>query len=189
MMDDSKLINFRRLIFEDAEKQRDDTLALVEEEKKRRISEAKAEISERYEKRCNREIVKIKSRINEELSQKRSEQKHELLLAREELKQSVFSSVEEKLAEFIKTKEYIEYMKVQIEKAFSLLNCDNAVIIINENDEGLKSLGYNTQTTDEDFKGGCIVLDKSSGRRIDLTMKTKLSKLESGFLQTYKLKL
>lgn len=189
MIDDSKLINFRRLIFEDAEKKRDDTLALVEEEKKRRISEAKAEISERYEKRFKRETVKIKSRINEELSQKRSEQKRELLFAREELKQSVFESVEEKLAEFIKKQEYIEYMKVQIDEAFSLLNSNDAVIIINENDEGLKSLGYNTETTPEDFKGGCIVLDKPSGRRIDLTMKTKLSKLESEFLQAYKLKL
>ena len=189
MIDDSKLINFRRLIFEDAEKQREDTLALVEAEKKRRISEAEAEISQRYEKRRKREIVKIKSRINEELSQKRSEQKHELLLVREDLKQSVFASVEEKLTEFIKTKEYIEYMKTQIDKAFSLLNGDDAVIIINENDEGLKSLGYNTETSDEDFKGGCIVLDKKGGRRIDLTMKTKLSDLKSGFLQTYKLKL
>lgn len=189
MMDDSKLINFRRLVFSDAEKQRDDTLASVDEEKKRRISELKSEIKEKYEKRYNREEAKLKSKINEELAEKRSGYKQELLSARENLKNSVFLSVEEKLDAFINSDKYIDYIKPQIDKAVSLLNCENAVIIINENDEAIKSLGYNTETTDEDFKGGCIVLDEKGGHRIDLTMKTKLEKLKAEFLQTYQLKL
>ena len=189
MIDDNKLINFRRLVFEDAEKQRDDTMNLVEEEKKRRIKDIKDEVKEKYERRYAREVAKLKSGINEEISEKRNGQKRELLSAREELKNSVFVSVEEKLADYIKTEKYKEYIKTQIEKALSLLNCDDAVIIINENDEALKSLGYNTKTTDEDFKGGCIVVDRAGGHRIDLTMKSKLLKLKSEFLQTYKLKL
>ena len=189
MIDDKKLTDFRRLVFEDAERQRDDTLSIVESEKKRRLSEAKAEIAERYKRRYNREMTKIKNKFNEELSTHRSRQKSELLSARDELKNSVFISVEKKLSEFIRTEKYGEYMKSQIEKAIALLNCDNAVIIINADDEILKSSGYEYEVSDEDFKGGCIVTDKAGKHRVDLTMKTKLSKLRNEFLQTYKLKL
>ena len=188
MNDEVKILSFKNLVYTDARNKRDELLEKLEQEKSRKISEAEAEIKDKYARLLKRSMLKADSANNKALATNTAMQKRELLNAREELINSVFVSVEEKLCEYLKSLEYKENMKEKIDIALKEMT-DNAVIIINEKDEALKELGYKYEIVEDNFMGGCMVCDKRLGIRIDLTMKTKLEALRAEFLQAYKLKL
>lgn len=188
MNDEVKILSFKNLVYTDARNRRDNLLEKLEQEKSRKISDAEAEIKDKYARLLKRGMLKADSVRNKTLATNMAEQKRELLNAREELINSVFNSVEEKLGEYLKSPEYQAHMKEKIDLALKEMS-ENAIIIVNENDEALKELGYKCEPAEDNFMGGCIVCDNTLGIRIDLTMKTKLEALRAEFLQAYKLKL
>ena len=111
MNEEVKILSFKNLVYTDARNRRDSLLEKLGQEKSKKISDAEAEIKEKYARLLKRGMLKADSVNNKALATNMAEQKRELLNAREELIDGVFNSVKEKLGEYLKTPEYKDRMK------------------------------------------------------------------------------
>ena len=123
---------------------------------------------------------------NTEVSKQQLEIKKELGKKQEELKSLLFHEVENKLEEYMSTKEYRKYLIDHIMEAKEFAQDEEIQIYIDPADgEALESLEMATGTqisvSDYGFRGGMRAVIRSKNILIDQSFETRLNEAKDGF--------
>lgn len=123
---------------------------------------------------------------NSEVSKQQMEIKKELGKKQEELKSLLFHEVENKLEEYMSTKEYRNYLINHIKEAKKFAQNEEIQIYIDPADEeGLEALEMATGTqisvSEYSFHGGIRAVIRSKNILIDQSFETKLNEAKNGF--------
>lgn len=175
-------------------------LSTAEEKKKKIIDDAKRQADEMIQKNENEalesaynliqsEILKINREKNKAILSEQVKSKKELLLLREKMIGEIFYDVSQKIAEFTKTQEYLDYLFDLIGKGMAIFNQKTGLVIsINQSDvkriEELKQKfsGNEVLIADEDIIGGVVMRNKDMGTIIDYSIKQALENEKENFL-------
>ncbi|HKL99014.1 MAG TPA: V-type ATP synthase subunit E [Mobilitalea sp.] len=132
------------------------------------------------------EIDNIKREKNRKLSHDTLDIKRRVLERTSELTDNVFFDVEKKLAEFMRTPAYQEYLISKIKEANEFARNDVITIYINPSDTNLlpeleKATGVKLTVSNRDFFGGIRAVIPSRSILIDYSFITKLAEAKSTF--------
>ncbi len=169
----------------------DEKIQLIE---KQALSE-KSELLEKTEDRVLEEaFLKIQKAVRDtegkyrrKIALKEQELRSETLKHREELSRKIFEAVEEKIINFTNSDKYGSYLKKQLENE----SLDDAVIRMSEKDlqkysETVKNITGCPLEADENIHlGGLMVLYKSKGIIIDMTLDSLFEEHKDNFSAKY----
>lgn len=161
------------------------------------IDEYKKSLKEIYDEREQAAISKAQNTYraetdfifrdkNRKLSHKAHEHRLKVLDRSIELTNQVFNEVEQKLVAFMKTAEYVDYLKRKIIDIKNFAGSDDYSIYINPSDQGLISsleeeLKVNLTLSNRDFFGGIRAVIPSRTILIDHSFLTKLKEAKNKF--------
>lgn len=128
----------------------------------------------------------LRKEKNTEVSKQQMEIKKELGKKQEELKSLLFHEVENKLEEYMSTKEYRKYLIDHIKEAKEFAQGEEIQIYIDSADEeALESLEMATGTqisvSEYSFRGGMRAVIRSKNILIDQSFETRLNEAKDGF--------
>lgn len=128
----------------------------------------------------------LRKEKNTEVSKQQMEIKKELGKKQEELKSLLFHEVENKLEEYMSTKEYRKYLIDHIKEAKEFAQGEEIQIYIDPADEeALESLEMATGTqisvSEYSFRGGMRAVIRSKNILIDQSFETRLNEAKDGF--------
>jgi V/A-type H+-transporting ATPase subunit E len=191
-LEQQKLEQFRRLVLSDAEQKRDEILEELDRKAKEKLEERRRELSALYSKKSRQEKERMQRQTNERIAQFQTQQKRELLKAREAVVEQVFDQVKEKLAAYVQTAEYGERCLNEIQ-ALKNVQPGRVIATVFKEDtilrKALEAAGYQVETTEDCYLGGCTLLIPEGNMQIDLTFRSKLERARESFLETYQLEL
>lgn len=193
----AKLDIFKRIVLDDAARERDKLLEQVSKARQERISAAEAEIRRETESKVQTQASAISSESGREISRRLLADKRIIATRREEMAHEVFAAVREKIVAFTQTDAYLEHLKQLYVKAFSALgNPYDGVIWLREEDlrysrELAAALpGRHVTFQAGSFKlGGLIVDCHSKLLRADQSYDTALGDLDGHFAELFGLSL
>ena len=189
---DIKLSHFERMALGSAKAKRDEVLHELSLKKKKNLDGIKAEMKRAAELRLRRETAKISKEVNEREVSRQIEAKQQLIGERCRRIDALFDEVAQWLRGFVSTPEYERYLMDSITGAKDVLR-DAGTVIISDSDrqfeEKIRNLGFDIEYSSEEIIGGCFVLDRANGARIDRTFAAKLRETKDSFLEKYNLKI
>ena len=193
----AKLDIFKRIVLDDAARERDKLLEQVSKARQERISAAEAEIRRETESKVQTQASAISSESGREISRRLLADKRIIATHREEMAHEVFAAVREKIVAFTQTDAYLEHLKQLYVEAFSALgNPYDGVILLREEDlrysrELAAALpGRHVTFQAGSFKlGGLIVDCHSKLLRADQSYDTALGDLDGHFAELFGLSL
>lgn len=193
----AKLDIFKRIVLDDAARERDKLLEQVSKARQERISAAEAEIRRETESKVQTQASAISSESGREISRRLLADKRIIATRREEMAHEVFAAVREKIIAFTQTDAYLEHLKQLYVEAFSALgNPYDGVIWLREEDlrysrELAAALpGRHVTFQAGSFKlGGLIVDCHSKLLRADQSYDTALGDLDGHFAELFGLSL
>lgn len=134
--------------------------------------------------KLNEEILRKEK--NTEVSKQQLEIKKELGKKQEELKSLLFQEVEDKLEEYMSTKEYDKYLIDHINEAKAFAGNEEIQIYIDpadaEKQNALEAAtGMKISISDYGFHGGMRAVIRSKSILIDQSFETRLNEAQNGF--------
>lgn len=186
---EEKLDIFHRIVYRDEEEKFLKALKELEEQNKKLLEDKKEEMKLIGEEIIRRKVNQAKVERNEVKSESLEDTKAKLRQKRKELEDDIVKSIIDKAKEYVKTKEYGEYLCQNLDKYLVEFEEDEIVLILRENDKlisenCLKKLKTATgktfivQTMDEEKIGGFIISDKERSFNIDHTLRTLIEEKE-----------
>jgi vacuolar-type H+-ATPase subunit E/Vma4 len=186
---EEKLDIFHRIVYRDEEEQFLKTLKELEDQNKQLLEDKKEEMAIVREETIRRKIIQAKVERNEVKSESLEDTKAKLRQKRKELEDDIVKAIIDKAKEYIKTKEYGEYLCHNLDKYLVEFDEDEVVLILRENDKlisescimNLKTATGKTfivETMAEEKIGGFIISNKERSFNIDHTLKTLIEEKE-----------
>lgn len=128
----------------------------------------------------------LRKEKNTEVSKQQLEIKKELGKKQEELKSLLFQEVENKLDEYMSTKEYDKYLTVHIKEAKAFARDEEIQIYIDPADAEKQvaleaATGIQISISEYGFRGGMRAVIRSKNILIDQSFETKLNEAKSEF--------
>ncbi|OQB13890.1 MAG: V-type ATP synthase subunit E [Firmicutes bacterium ADurb.Bin193] len=189
---DTKLLNFENMVIKDAREKRDAVLKEIAQTKSEMLARIKDEIDKSAQARLRRATAKIVKEKNERIIQKQLSCKQEILNERQRLIDALFDNVKKRLSDFTASDSYGDYLIKTVSASKKKLEGAGAVVILKRDEKHaalFTSLGFEVSYTDDDIIGGCLLVDKVNGMRVDETFATKLEAAKDRFLETYNIKI
>lgn len=181
-----KLEYFDQSVIDNATSQ---AMAIVEEYRsslQKVLEERKSTFLNKAEHTYRMEADLILREKNHKLSQEAMEFRRKITEKSSEITEQIFSEVEKKLKDFMKTPAYEDFLCQKIKKVNELAQGHVVIIYINPTDEALKEslekrCGYTLTISNRDFIGGIRAVIASRKILIDESFITKLSEEKEAF--------
>lgn len=187
-----KLVNFESMVLREAEEKRNAIIEELAKQKKEKLARIEKELREKAAQKLKRELANISKEKNEQTVHKQLLCKQAVLGERQILIDGIFEGVKKRLDGYMQSEEYKKNLLDTIANAKNTL-ASASVVQITRKDEALAdkiaALGFEVEYLDSSEIGGCIVIDKANGIRIDETFSRKLEAAKDSFLETYNLKI
>jgi len=185
-----RLDNFIGAIISEAKNEANEILEELRREQEKAVSEMEAAISAEAASYESSKIAEIAAKESRRVSAHMVENRMKLLEYREGCAKEVYEAVAKKLAEFVASPEYPDYLVSLLDKALKLVgSCSSTEVYLREEDMRLKeklaqsadvSLSFHTGSFS---LGGLRLICKSAGRRVDASFDTALEDLMSRFFE------
>lgn len=134
MNQSQKTSSFLRAINKYAKEQSDAIRLEVEEFKKQEIEKATKEGIEDAYTLIQKEIAVKKSQIVMEVAKREQESRKQLFQKRNEIVMKVFADANAKLLDYVKTDDYVTYLKNSAQKIAQLIDNNSCVVYLKESD-------------------------------------------------------
>ncbi len=192
-----KLDKFKKIVLDDAAKERDSILQQIATERQTRLMQAEEEIKRETHAKTQIKANLILGESGREISRRLLADKRIIATRREEIAKEVFAAVREKILAFTQTDEYLSHLKKLYKEAFDALgNPYDGVILLRPADmkfsrELISVLpGRHVQFQEGTFVlGGLIVDCHSKLLRADQSYDTALGDLDGHFAELFGLSL
>lgn len=185
-----KLVKFSDMVMQDAYRKKKEQISLAEEEKQGMIASSEIRYLQQAYEKIQDAVRKLDREYNEEISKAIVESKESLFHRREEIISEVFSNVRKRLEEFIKSREYREFMEKEMESALREAGKGKTVVTVNENDVDLfreirsrLMADFEIQESDEDIIGGFLIMNADRGLLWDHTYLSRFNAERASFLE------
>lgn len=194
MNQSQKTSSFLRAINKYAKEQSDAIRLEVEEFKKQEIEKATKEGIEDAYTLIQKEIAVKKSQIISEIAKREQESRKMLFVKRNEIVEKVFADAKAKLLDYVKTDDYIAYLKMSATEIAQLFENNACVVYIKESDmdkaDLIKSIIPNSEIcADNGIElGGIKAFCDAKSIVADDTLDTKLSDQQVWFAENSGLK-
>lgn len=183
---DTKLEAFTNTIISDAVADAHAITLELKNKQTEMIEKAEKQIAaeaERYEKTA---VEEIRAEQERRISAKLGENKFTLLEFRETCTRQIYDQVEQKVAEFTASEDYLPHLKKLLQKAIETLGSEaEAEVFLRAEDMGLQAElasavpGVRLHFFADGFSlGGLLVVSPAKARRIDMSFDTALSDME-----------
>ena len=191
-----KTSSFLKAINKYAEEQRLKIQNEIEEFKRQELEKAETEILNDTYILIQKEMAEMKSKISKELCINEMQGKKQLFEKRKSIMEKVFDEVRQRLLDFTKTDEYIEFIKEGVKKVLEVLNGSDVILYIRKEDENLIN-NLKSNFVDRDFKievidniylGGVLGYSLSAGIIADETLDSKFEEQKKWFAENSGLK-
>lgn len=188
---EEKLKSFSAIVLSEANKQKEQKLASLEEEKNRRIDEKETELlAEAYED-IQRSVIKSRRENSERVLKVEMEMKKDIIIQREKIIDDVFNEVRERLEAFTDSAEYENWLLARTRTASSEAGEGAKEVLVTKKDLKFKDVleksigGISVTAADggDDFIGGVIVTNADKNVCVDYSMKDMLDVKRDTFLQ------
>ncbi len=184
-----KLNNFTRNILNDAKTECDAIFAEIEKERKQSLSAAEDEVLSETYQFIKSEVSRLKTQSGRAVSKKVLDNKRVLCARREEIAERVISGVKARLAEFVKTDEYIRHLIGLLQHAEKQFDCGDTTVFLAAADmhlvpalkQALTRTNVSFCETDSIKLGGLIAECPSKQLRADETFDSDLIELQGHF--------
>lgn len=180
-----KLRHFNDVILKDAALERDSILKDVRTYTEEQILREEKKIKEQADKFLKKEITQAENEKNSIISRAFIQSRQMLVKTREEIIDAVFCEAKERLRNFVKGENYLDFLKKVIVNSCYLAGSEKLIVYLSKDDmeklpsllAGIeKELPQDTifEQTDEDIIGGCKVVNISLGIIVNNTLMQKL---------------
>ena len=185
---EKKLATFSKIIEEEANFKRQNTLEEIDKKLNSSMAEFKRQAQAEATTKIDGEKTATERLVKREISMYANDKKRALLSKRTELEDKLFSAIEKKLIQYTNTSEYKENLIKNIEAEIKNQPCE--IIVTKSDYEKIfsdNSLDNIKPAVDDFFIGGYRVILKNKGIINDNTYKLKLSDHRDNFkgLKTY----
>ena len=195
---EEKLEHFTATVMKQAVEKRNRLLRQIKKQNEEILKKSELEFLEQAYNQIQDSIRLIEKEKKEVLSRALSDNKKKLLQKREEIIEGVFKDVTEKVKEFVKSPQYEQYLISNAIEACTSIRSDEdeLIIYINEADlpykekitEQIQSKLYlsrfTIETEKEDMIGGVKVLNKTKNLFVDNSLMAKIKNAREHFLET-----
>ena len=143
------------------------------------LNDHKAEALKQSETRIKAESINAKQQLNQASAKAQLELKRKQSKIQIELKDQIFEETNALIQDYMKTKDYEDYLIQSIRKAIAFAAAEEMTIYINASDAGKKDFleettGAGLTVSKEDFIGGTRTVIRSRNILIDNSFKTLL---------------
>ena len=186
MTTEEKLKHFLDVTVENANAKSVETIEEYKQGLKKVFESHKEDALRKQELQIKLSEENLRKEKNSEVSKQQIEIKKELGKKQEELKSLLFHEVENKLEEYMSTKEYWKYLIDHIIEAKKFAQDEEIQIYIDPADEeALESLekatGTQISVSEYSFHGGIRAVIRSKNILIDQSFETRLNEAKDGF--------
>lgn len=183
---DEKLDTFYASAIDDATAQSSDIISEYEKSLKSIYDAHKEEVSKKAKSSLQAETEALIREKNRTLANINLDIKRRISEKNEELISRLFQDVLAKLNNYMKTEDYVELLKKQIEAAKAFAKGESMTVYLNPSDSHLKTrLEEQTKTTltisDRDFTGGIRAVVHSKNVLIDSSFSSRLLEEKESF--------
>jgi len=184
---EKKLVNFSHMILSEAEQKKEQIISDLNKQQEAAVNQKETEIlAEAYED-IQKAIARFARENNERVMKFEMTRRKEVILVREKIIEQIFEEVQNRLAEFVSTPEYIDWLLNTTQKAIDEIGCGD--IRVTEEDLKYKDAilarfeGCTVSQMDEtDSIGGVIVYNNNIF--VDYTIREMLAEQHKEFLKT-----
>jgi vacuolar-type H+-ATPase subunit E/Vma4 len=175
----------------DVQKEAEALISAAEREAKETLRLAKEQADQSYQEILNKAAVKAEAEKRKMASVTEVEMRNRLLQTKEDLVDAAFEKAYKKLAEFVESKQYPEYLFNLVSSVAQKLGQQDLVVEVNAKDqelltpEVLKRLSKKSHTelrlsnTTDDYLGGCKIHTVDDKIFYDATLDNRLQELKS----------
>lgn len=183
---EEKLQHFQSLCFQDANERSEKMLNDYTESLKSTLEEHKIDVRRQADMQLEAESEKIERDINKQLSIEQINIKRIYSRKQEDLKKKLFSELRNKLALFMETSEYMQFLEKQVQKALQIADGAPMTIFLDPSDaDKINMIALVTdgemKESGHSFLGGIQAEIPSKNILIDNSFKTKLEEAEDNF--------
>ena len=193
---EEKLLAFSDMVLKDAARQKQEMLEKAQVASQERIEANELRLLQEAHDEIQEALRTMGRASNEEISRTILESKQALFTRRQEIVDAVFSRVIVRLEAFRKSPEYRLFLKERMEDGFRVLGEGDVRILVDERDltvagEVARSLGKTclVEQSEEDLGGGCLFINRATGRMQNDSFARRLDMERSLFLERYELRL
>ena len=186
MTREEKLENFRKSAIEEATKKSEAILNEVESKYNEQFFEYKREATAKAEAKFKKEKRDLLRNKNQMISKETLDIKYKINDKTNELTDKIFEEVKEKLTQFKKQKEYVEFLKKQIKEVENYANDNDYVVYVDAEDSNLipeltKVVNVKIEVAKDRIWGGIRAIIESRNILIDNSFVSKLADEKSKF--------
>lgn len=183
---DEKLDSFRELALADANQKSEEMIKEYEDSLQKMLNDHEEMISRKTASLLEMESQKLVQEKNHQMAVEHLNFRRRLNEKTDELKKELFSDVEKRLLEYMKTEEYVSCLEKQIKDALAFARGDKITIYINPTDEAKKealekATGAVLTVSTMDFVGGTRAVIPERNILIDRSFLTKLEEEKDSF--------
>lgn len=185
---ESKLSKFTAAVIKDANEQRSQIMADVEEYRLQQIRQTEEKALNEAFHMIQSEISTIRNTKRQEISKYLLQSRIELLKKRTEITEQVFEEAKVKISTFVNSPDYLPYLKKQIRTALNLINStDESVLYVRDADlrleDDLVSEFKNISVKKDDVieLGGFILVNHNKGLSINQSFDESLEDQKTYF--------
>lgn len=200
---DSKLRRFEHNVINKAAQERDRLLAEFDEATKNALKETKASYTKSAKEMYAKGMDEVRKEARMIISAAKNDGQSSVVAKRDEIIDSVFRELEDRLREFVRSKEYETYFTYKLNEAadavlamkaiprkaeicFAVYDYDHRLKLAEAAAQRLMGRGirvtFQKSEKDFDFIGGCVIGLPTIGKVIDNSMKSDVLKEREQFL-------
>jgi vacuolar-type H+-ATPase subunit E/Vma4 len=188
---EEKLQSFSAIVLEEANRQKQQKLSELEEEKNRLIDEKETELlSDAYED-IQKSVIKSRRENSERVLKVETEMKKELIMQREKIIDRVFDDVKKKLIEFTQSNEYEKWLIKRTAAAADEVGEGAKEVTVTAKDirfkdtleKSIKDITVVSDNGENDFIGGVTIINKDKNICVNYSISDMLAEKRISFLQ------
>jgi len=184
-----KLGKFSEMVMQDAYRKKNERIRQAEKEKEELIASSELQYLQKAYEKIQEAVRKFDKEYNEEISKAIVESKEAMFNRRDEIVRSVFDNVRKRIQEFVRGKEYPNYIEERLKAAIREAGDGKLLVTVNEEDMALFSeirtrLGadFELSESDEDIIGGFLITNRDKGLVWDYSFLSRLNRERADFL-------
>ena len=186
MTTEEKLENFYNHSIESAKNEAERIVTEYQAALDQQFAEHQKRKKEQTEEELAAEKENLKRENNKALSAEQLQIKRSLSAKSLEIEKKIFAEVEEKLKAFQKTPEYVEYLRVKIQKDLEFAKGGQILFYLDASDEGIReqveqAAGVKIQISREKIIGGLLAAIEEKNILIDDSFRSMLAEERESF--------
>ena len=185
---DKKLEKFRSIVMREALVKKEAIEQEVTGYKQKALQEQENELYEKAYFYIQEERRKLLKKTADQISRAMMEKKRSFFEERERIVDEVFAAVQKKLANYMQTEDYTQFLVGQIQASLKESGDGEKTIVINQSDERLlpvlkSKISAEFTISPQDIIGGCVIKNHTAHTILDNSLKEKLIFEKQAFIE------